>query len=42
MNGVLLLETDEQSINLDGLKKGFYIIKATWNGNETTKKVAKK
>ena len=42
MNGVLLLETDEQTINLDGLKKGFYIIKATWNGNETTKKVAKK
>ncbi len=42
MNGALLLETDEQSINLDSLKKGFYIIKATWNGNETTKKIAKK
>ena len=42
LNGVIVLETDEQSISLESLDKGFYIIKASWNGNETTKKVAKK
>ena len=41
MNGALQLETNEQSISLESFKNGFYIIKATWNGNETTKKVAK-
>ena len=42
LNGVVVLETDEQSISLESLDKGFYFIKAIWNGNETTKKVAKK
>jgi hypothetical protein len=41
MNGILVLQTEEQSISLESLKKGFYIIKAIWNGKETTKKVAK-
>jgi hypothetical protein len=42
MNGILVLQTEEQSISLESLKKGFYIIKAIWNGKEMTKKVAKK
>ncbi len=42
MNGIAVLETEEQSISLESLKKGFYIIKAIWNGNEMTKKVVKK
>jgi hypothetical protein len=42
MSGALVLETDTQSIDLKDLKKGIYIIKAIWNGNEITKKIAKK
>lgn len=41
LNGIAVLETDEQSISLESLKIGFYIIQAIWNGNEMTKKVAK-
>ncbi|MDT0678529.1 T9SS type A sorting domain-containing protein [Autumnicola musiva] len=41
MNGIVVLETDEQIINLENLERGIYIIKAYWNDIEMTKKVAK-